>query len=88
LSLLESCIIDTLLAGFSFTLPSCIKRPFCEIIFVTNFSIITKLQQREITAKLREWDDTFAKYFAGFSAQRKIVKRAYSKLPDVSLFTA
>jgi hypothetical protein len=46
------------------------------------------LQQRETTAKLREWDDTFAKYFAGFSAQRKIVKRAYSKWPDVSLFIA
>lgn len=31
---------------------------------------------------------TFAKYLPGFSAHRKIVKRPYSKYPDVSFFTA
>jgi hypothetical protein len=34
------------------------------------------------------WDDTLAKYFAGFSEELKIEKRAYSKCPDVSPFTA
>jgi len=31
---------------------------------------------------------TFAKYFAGFSAHLRIVKRAYSNKPDVSFLIA
>uniref|UniRef100_A0A0A8ZDA0 Uncharacterized protein n=1 Tax=Arundo donax TaxID=35708 RepID=A0A0A8ZDA0_ARUDO len=31
---------------------------------------------------------TFAKYLAGFSAQRRMVSRPNPKLPDVSLLTA